>query len=144
MLLGAWTPGPYRLDAAAAYYFPSRTDPFTAAGATATFQLVTLAAHGCYDLVGTRFGVSPCANVEGGLAIGRAHQVVSPATGTALLLSTGVGGLLSWRFAVHYAVELRGDILVPLTRPEFQVDTLGVHQPAGVIGRGVLSLGIRF
>jgi hypothetical protein len=119
-----------------------------AAARPATGGAFTLAAGsvaGCALLGGGGLRGGPCAGLELGQLRARAVGVSRSTPRAAWWLAASAGAGLSWETARRLAVSLRLDGLVPLERPQFEIDNVGpVFRTAALCGRIAVGLDLRF
>ena len=150
MLFAAWTPGAWRVDLAGAYFAKNHTAPLRGGG-VGTFQLFSLDLRVCYDLLAAstrsfaaRFVLAPCLGGEVASMSGAGEGIQSPSAGSSAWLAVLGGGLVGFRFADAWELDVRLDAAIPLLRPEFRIDASTVHRPAELTVRGMLGVGFRF
>ena len=100
------------------------------------------AATGCWA-PGNQVTLFGCLGLEVGQLIGVGFGADIPATGHALWLAPSMRVTLQLPVTAHLAFEGALGIAIPLLRPEFGIDGVGVlHRPESASGR--LSLGLAF
>ncbi|HSS37863.1 MAG TPA: hypothetical protein VLT58_03745, partial [Polyangia bacterium] len=117
-----------------ANYFPTRHFPFSMPEVFGDWSLFVVFVRSCVSTGVSPLELGPC------LAVERARMYASVAPGTTMdgdtlpagaqsWLSLVAGGLLSWNISPHWAVLLRGDLVLPTERPVFGSRTGTNHNP---------------
>lgn len=122
---GPWT---VRLEAA---WWPSRQVHLDGRAAGAQVDLATVGVVACRDLVGDRWTLAACAELELGRLRARGVDVVNPREPDAFWAALGVGPALRWAISSRWSVWTVAGVAVPLRRPQFVVDGGGgLYRPA--------------
>jgi hypothetical protein len=122
-------------------YFAPRTRQFAGTGETrgGQFELFTLGARGCYGVLGPTFELSPCVGAEYGTVRGTAFGVGAPGVGKGLWLAATAAGAARWRMMPWLGTVAEVGLAVPLVRPEYVIDNVGVVYRADAVGLRMLA-----
>jgi hypothetical protein len=142
---GALLVGPIRVELGAGFW-PARAGSTAARPAAGgEVDLVAGTAGACYSFALGRVELGPCLAAE----IGRLHAagfgVSSPGEGAALWSAVKAGGLIAWAPIDRIGLLLRLDAAIPLSRPAFVLENVGlVYRPGPVAGRAAAGIEVRF
>jgi hypothetical protein len=104
-----------------------------------------LRARACYDLLGGRIGLAPCAGggVRWVVADGFGSTRHNDATDAITVASFGARATL--RIASHLTMHVGGEAVIPFTRPTFVIVPIGpVYRGSSAAARGTLGLDVHF
>jgi hypothetical protein len=134
------------IEGSVAYFFPRSRDvggTFETRGGK--FDLATVGARGCYALVTRGIELSPCLGGEFGTVRGWAFGVDEPSQGKGLWLAATAGGLARWRVAPWFGAVAEGGVALPVFRPEYVIDNVGVVYRSNFIAyRGLVGVEAYF
>jgi hypothetical protein len=135
--------GPASLEGTVAYLAPrTRSIDATRGG---RFDLATVGARGFYTFPARGFELSPCLGMELGTVRGTAFGVAASGQGRGLWMAATAGGAARWRIAPWYGVALEGTIALPLVRPDYVIDNVGlVYRPDFIDYRGFAGIEVYF
>jgi hypothetical protein len=122
-------------------YFAPRTREI-GGGAQArggTFELLTLGGRTCYAFFGPTVELAPCVGAEYGTVRGMAFGVGVPGVGKGLWLAATASGAARWRAAPWLGAVAEVGVALPLVRPEYVIDNVGVVYRADFVGLRLLA-----
>jgi hypothetical protein len=117
-----------------ANYFPTRHLPYSMPEVFGDWSLFDVFVRSCVSVGVSQLELGPCLAVESA----RMYASVAPGStmdgdtlpaGAQSWVSFVAGGLLSWNISRHWAVLLRGDLVIPADRPVFGTRTGTDHNP---------------
>lgn len=131
--------GPLRVGLAAVLAYGGWIGSAATADKGGTFWLAGGALGTCYVGAPSRLasiGAGLCAGVEVGALVAQGGGVAQPGAGVAPWVTPSATALVRWAFASRWAVQLDVSLLVPIVRPRFEVEGLGlIHEPSPIAGR---------
>lgn len=95
-------------------------------GVSARFRNVTGVVRGCGLLTRTRFGVAGCAGLEAGRFFGRSAGLVRAGAAAGLWIAATAGARPWWSVRPRFALGLLADLVIPIIRHQFTLDSSGV------------------
>ena len=140
------TIGPWRVELAGQYWPGSGVVHPTRADVGGHFSLAGGSATVCRDLASGRVaGVGLCAGVEVGAVTGTSYGVTAPATARAPWAAATAGGVGALRVGSRVALRLQVAAVVPVLRPDYQLENIGtVHRLPAVGFRGLFGVEVHF
>ncbi len=145
-LAAGWSPyAGIRWEAFGAYWAKRRGTVAGRPDLGADVSLAAFGLRGCYPLVDAVVSLAPC--VGGGLDWFRASGFGArlPGNGSALIANIEVAGLFIWNFNEFASLRLGLSNVIPLTRPEFVIESAGaVHRRAAVAFRATAGVELHF
>ncbi|MCA9704713.1 MAG: hypothetical protein KDK70_02550 [Myxococcales bacterium] len=127
------------------YFFARRVAAASGDDRGGEIQLWTLAARGCWAPGVSILEFPVCGGVQAGPMRGEGYGLSTPTTTRLAWVAAEVGGALLIRGLPLVDVWAGADLVVPLTRPGFFIDDVGlVHRSGGVGGEASVGLEVRF
>jgi hypothetical protein len=134
-----------RAELSFGFVFPRRARSTLRPDAGGEIGMWTLGARGCGVPRASIVEFPVCAGLSAGPMHGIAFGVDTRTAATVPFVALDAGAAVAvapWPFLAFWAGP---DLVVPLTRPRFSIDNLGlVHRVAPVAGRLVLGVEVRF
>ncbi len=108
-------------------------------------SLLAGTAAACYDVLPFAFSeLAPCLGWEAGDMRASGFGVSAPGAGESLWSAARAGARFAWSPIRRLAIVLRGDAIVPVTRPNFFLQNVGtVFRPGAAAARASLGLEVR-
>jgi hypothetical protein len=148
-LAAGWSPvGGVRWETFVAYWASRTGTVADRPRLGADVSLAALGLRGCYPLVDAVVSLAPC--VGGGLDWFRASGFGAAMTrnASAWTANLEMSGLIMWNFNEFASIRLGVSAVVPLTRPEFVIDSPGtagvIYRRALVAFRGTAGMELHF
>lgn len=143
----AWLPGRARIELSA--YGTTAESAFAPGGTSgAELRMLGAAARGCWmALASRRFGVGPCAGIEGVRISSSGVGITAPRDAITWGSAGALGALAYLGVDGPFALTISADALAPVARPRFVLDgdtATVLHRPAAVWGRLLFGGEIRF
>jgi len=140
------TVGPWRVELAGQYWPGSSVVHPTRADVGGHFSLAGGSATACRDLAAGRVaGVGLCAGVEVGAVTGTSYGVTAPATARAPWAAATAGAAGALRVGSHVALRLQVAAVIPVLRPDYQLENVGtVHRLPAAGFRGLFGVEVHF
>jgi hypothetical protein len=134
--------GPVSIEGSAAYYFPrTRAIEGSALSRGGTFDLAAVALRGCYALLTGGFELGPCVGTELGTVRGSGFGVGEPGEGNGLWSAATAAAWSRWRVAPWFGAVIEAGVALPLVRPHYVIDNVGLVYRADIIGyRGLAGI----
>ncbi|MCH9682562.1 MAG: hypothetical protein K0V04_14085 [Deltaproteobacteria bacterium] len=133
-----------RVELGFGYWFP-RPASSSIPGAGGRFQLWAVSARGCWAPRLPLVEVPLCGGLQAGPMRGDGTGLDAASTIRLPWVATELGGAFVVRPVSYLGVWLGADLVVPLTRPGFVIDDLGVvHRSRAVGGQAMVALEVRF
>lgn len=138
--------GPWRVELSGQYWPGNGVVHPTRPDVGGRFSLAAGGATVCRDLAaGQVAGVGLCAGVEAGAVTGTSYGVTAPATASAPWAAATVSAAGALRVASRVALRVQAAAVVPVLRPDYQLENLGtVHRLPAVGFRGLFGVEVHF
>lgn len=134
-----------RVELRFAQWLPRRVSSSVRDDAGGEIDLWTLGVRGCWVPSASVVEFPLCGGIASGLMRGEGVGLGAPATTRLPWLAIDGGAAVTVRPVPYLGVWLGADVIVPITRPGFRIDDLGlVHRAGPVGGQAVLGIEARF
>jgi hypothetical protein len=144
-LVAAFQPSRLRLDATFTALLPKSATTTERPSEGAHFFALEALMHSCVALTQRAVDLSPCAGAGAAWVHAEGFGSDSPSNGQAVIGLATLGALGSARVSDRFSLRIGAEGLVPLTRPSFVIDPIGlVHHPPPVELRGSLGAELHF
>jgi len=130
----------FRTEILARYFFARRAEAEDATGQVGQWAFLV---HACYSPRVRRVEFPLCAGPEIGMMVGRGEAVDESMTGRLLWLAAILDAGVVFRPVPRVGLWLQVDFVVPITRPGFEIEGVGLVHRASVVGAYGLA-GLEF